>query len=600
MPVRYLVTSLIAALVFAVTGLIAGHSMQPAPYKSAEGMREWGIRQVKIDAVVTPQGEAKVVQDITADFRGQFQGFFQDLPYNKENSFSGLQAGDDQEAYAPGASAELGSSGAPGSWGYTYLSGRVLRVVWHHDSQGDKTFRLKYNISGVAESYQDADIVRMRPWGQFWEAGPRYLTVKIKLPPGKILSASASPKYIDAQASVRGQTVTFTASQLPAKQAASLLIKMAPGSIPGAKKKPGNAPSLKDTLGEKGFEAYGKNPQLRASAWAGALLLLVALPVLAWFLWWKRRLADAAWSSSGPQYDPPPGSLSYGYTVAQEQLLDISTALTATLIDLVARGFYTRENTLNDGGEWRLTIGIPQARPQQQLTVGEQATLNYFDGLLAAGPCQVDELSDRADNGESGQKAFSEVSDGLLEDMKQGDQKSSVAGIKMAAAAWVIAATPLAAALTFSLPYSRLFATMTLIGFGVTILILLSAVISWPRGDFTHSGDKAMQQAGPWRAYRDFILSFSSMETAPDLQVELWERAFAAALMFGVAEEFAARARILLPNLSNDAFALSYVSYSSASLGSSISSASSPSSSSSGAGGGFGGGGFGGGGGGAW
>jgi hypothetical protein len=92
----------------------------------------------------------------------------------------------------------------------------------------------------------------------------------------------------------------------------------------------------------------------------------------------------------------------------------------------------------------------------------------------------------------------------------------------------------------------------------------------------------------------------SEWTAAPDLGVILWERAFAGALMWGVAEQFVERAKVLVPDLNEGTLALGHSAFYGAGIGSSISSSAAPPASAFGGGGGFGGGDGGGGGGGAW
>lgn len=605
MRVRYLVLLSVGAILFALTGAITGRAITTSgPTQASEG-RSWGIASATLKGKLNRDGSVEAEQTIGAYFNGSFTGFYQDIPFNQGNQIAGLNAGDSERLYKPGGSAELGSTGEPGSWGATYLPGEVVRVVWHHQTANtSRNFKLYYTINNVGESFENRDALRVRVWGQYWPAGAERVAAQFKLPTSAGVQAQAAPWFVRPETQVRGDTVTMIATKVPAKQSVDLLITMPKGTLLGVKSNTGPVPSVAQS-GSSLQEKYGYSNLKRGLAWLVAYLLLTALPVTLWMLLWKRRLRDSDYLAQGRQYETPPGSMVYGYVAAEESLPDLSRAMTATLIDLVARGYFTRENVRGEDGEWRLKIGIQDEQPAENagLSQGEQATLEYFNSLLAQGPCIVDDLDSRVSQSKESLARVNQVHSALLEDMKAGQagQKSRSGIVKGLAFLWALFALPAGAALTFTLPMSHLLGAPFFIGVGFTLVLATIAIASWPKGDFTLTGGAGMATAGPWRSYRDFILSFSSMETAPDLQVELWERAFAAALIFGVAREFSERAKVLVPNLGEDMTAFSTTTYYSAALGSSISSAATPpSSSSSGSGGGFSGGGMGGGGGGAW
>ena len=72
--------------------------------------------------------------------------------------------------YKPGASAELGSSGDPGTFGVARLKDRV-RIVWHFASDSLRTFTIAYRFRGLAVAYDDVVDVNMQVWGKQWPKG---------------------------------------------------------------------------------------------------------------------------------------------------------------------------------------------------------------------------------------------------------------------------------------------------------------------------------------------------------------------------------------------------------------------------------------------
>src|SRR5262249_54391613 len=84
-------------------------------------------------------------------------------------------------AYKPGASAELGSSGDPGTFGVARLEDRV-RIVWHFDSDSLKTFTIAYRLRGLAKAYDDVVDVNLQVWGAQWPKGVSSVAATIALP----------------------------------------------------------------------------------------------------------------------------------------------------------------------------------------------------------------------------------------------------------------------------------------------------------------------------------------------------------------------------------------------------------------------------------
>src|SRR5919107_1335248 len=72
----------------------------------------------------------------------------------------------------PGASAELGSSGAPGTYGTANL-GDAYRIVWHYRATDEqRTFTVRYRLSGLAVAYDDVVDVYWQVWGDEWQEPP--------------------------------------------------------------------------------------------------------------------------------------------------------------------------------------------------------------------------------------------------------------------------------------------------------------------------------------------------------------------------------------------------------------------------------------------
>jgi hypothetical protein len=105
-------------------------------------------------AVVQPDGSVVVTENITYVFIGSFEGGYREIPQKDGMSVDEISVSEGGKEYAPGASAELGSSGAPGTYGTADLD--AYRIVWHYRaSYEERTFTLRYRMKGLAVAHDD-------------------------------------------------------------------------------------------------------------------------------------------------------------------------------------------------------------------------------------------------------------------------------------------------------------------------------------------------------------------------------------------------------------------------------------------------------------
>jgi hypothetical protein len=115
---------LILALVFAV--LMIGPIFAPAEAQA----KSFELPRATATANVQPDGSVLVTENITYDFSGSFEGGYREIPLESGMSVTDVSVSENGKEYAPGASAELGSSGAPDTFGTADL-GDAYRIVWH-------------------------------------------------------------------------------------------------------------------------------------------------------------------------------------------------------------------------------------------------------------------------------------------------------------------------------------------------------------------------------------------------------------------------------------------------------------------------------------
>ncbi|HEX5799194.1 MAG TPA: DUF2207 domain-containing protein, partial [Gaiellaceae bacterium] len=166
---------------------------------------------------VQPDGSLVVDENITYAFVGSFSGAFREIPLREGEAIDEVGVFELGTPYRPGASAELGSSGAPGTFG-TARTDDGLRVVWHYQaSSEDRTFRVHYRLLGVAVAYDDVVDVNLKVWGDEWEQRLSRLTATL-IAPGRIERAWGHPVSVRGDVTLDDEQATLRALDVPAGQ----------------------------------------------------------------------------------------------------------------------------------------------------------------------------------------------------------------------------------------------------------------------------------------------------------------------------------------------------------------------------------------------
>ncbi len=102
----------------------------------------------EVVAEVQPDGSVLITEEITYGFTGHFEGGYREIPLEDGMSVDRVSVSEGGEQYEPGASAGLGSEGAPGTFG-TYDLGDRYRIVWHFRATDEqRTFEIRYRLGG--------------------------------------------------------------------------------------------------------------------------------------------------------------------------------------------------------------------------------------------------------------------------------------------------------------------------------------------------------------------------------------------------------------------------------------------------------------------
>ena len=212
---------LVAALAF---GFMSSTAL-PAAAKS------YSLPSADIAYEVVRDGSVIVTESLTYKFDGSFRGGFRLIPISasRGESISDISVSENGGHYEPGGSSTVGIDSAPGTFGVAQ-DGDWTRVVWHFAaSNEERTFTIRYRVSGFVTAYDDVGDLYVQVWGNQWRVPVSSLRATVRLP--SFLSSGVKPvrvwghpRSVAGQVSVRDQTAWLTATDVPAGQFVELRV----------------------------------------------------------------------------------------------------------------------------------------------------------------------------------------------------------------------------------------------------------------------------------------------------------------------------------------------------------------------------------------
>ncbi|MEO8323812.1 MAG: DUF2207 domain-containing protein, partial [Actinomycetota bacterium] len=151
--------------------------------------KDFTLPEASVDVVVQKNGHVRITEHITYDFSGDFEGGYREIPLAGGSRMEDVSVSEGGLAYSPGASAELGSSGGPDTFGTT-LTGGGVRIVWHYRASDERrTFDVSYTLVNFLVVYDDVADLNLKVWGPEWDVTLDQLTAQAELPapaPGEV------------------------------------------------------------------------------------------------------------------------------------------------------------------------------------------------------------------------------------------------------------------------------------------------------------------------------------------------------------------------------------------------------------------------------
>jgi uncharacterized membrane protein len=582
--VRTSTLAALLALVFAV--LLAGPFAAPAEAQD----KSFSLPRAEVVASVQPDGSVLVTENITYDFIGSFEGGYREIPLEDGMSVTDVSVSEAGRAYAPGASAELGSSGAPGTYGTANL-GDAYRIVWHYRaSYEERTFTLRYRLQGLAVAHDDVVDVYWQAWGDEWQEPLGSLEATMALPGG---AGQGEVKVFGHPASVSGKTSLgpdrvsprLIASDVPPGQFVEMRVvfpRELLASTGGARVEPGDG--LKEIMDEEAAEARSEARQawlMRLQPLFGLLLVLVSVGAMAFVYLRYGREPKVDYSEryerEPPTNDPP---AVIGAIITQKPSVG-SREFTATLFDLIRRGVLKAQPvSVKKGGllgektmtDLRVDVGSGDAgsiedyaRSVLTLENSERRVLNVAERVLSHGPVNLTDFQERIKDGDdrrANRSSYESFRDAVKREVERRDLVERSPGRWLG---WATLLLGLAGAAWFVLSlFGVNVGTLISLIFSSFIGLVGAAVVAWVV--FRRVSGKAGSAFGSalhrmwvrrtlkgallharWQAFRRYLTDFSRMEESPPASLALWEQFLVYGIALGVAEQVLEAARLHAP-----------------------------------------------------
>ena len=594
--------------------------------------RSFTVPEAFVTVTLARTGEVLVREDLTYSYSGVWTGAFRDIPLARDVGVSDVEVSEHGRTYAPGGDTTLGSSDAPGRFGFVRLP-QGLRIVWHYvQDGGERTYTLRYRLRGVVTAHDDAVEVAPQVWGDQWKSELHTLFANVHAAgAARGTHAWIEPAWLAHRVTVRGGDVLTVVDDVPAGRSVTLRVLYPPAALaPGAPyARHVHDDVLATTIAREqkaAANAARDKRQLEDTlhhpwAWVIAAILLALVPagLLAGFAYW--RFGRERPTGSAPEYvHEPPDDLAPALvpSLLAQRVVAGGDQLAATLFELVRRGRFTmtpvtREESSLAGLRHKEIDDVDVARGDEsiELAVVEKPVAAIFDRLTSEAPVALSEVAKTVKGlPTSDREWFHGRSQAFTSAVRnQARQRAFWSGRGMlvkwlAFALFLLAGGALLALGIAGLadpPLVRRDLILTAAGAALALNALVVVLLPAPMWRRRRPALQAVAER--WEGFRHYLNDFPRLADKPADTLPLWESYLVYGIAFGIAERVLEAARVQFPAISQSSVyapALYAGSFSAANFANDLGGAfPSPSSASSGGGGG-GGGSFGGGGGGAW
>jgi uncharacterized membrane protein len=511
-----------------------------------------------------------VTERLDFAFSGMFEGANRDIPLQRGEAIGDVVVSENGTDYVPGAPTALGSTADPGSFGVEERKSMV-RVVWHYRAGDEqRTFVIRYRVTGAAVIYDDVVDVNWKAWGDQWDVSVGSVEAELRYPgtaaPGEVY-VFGHPATVDGNTTLGDDRVSpaLTAFFVPERtfvEMRTVLPRSVLSSTTGGRVVAGNGLAL--ILAEERAEVARTQREgaLLRSTMIGLLILLALVPAalaVGYFVYGRER-RPTGYDREYEQAPPSDLEPTMVNALINQGRVD-EQAFTAVLFDLIRRDLLTAQPTSVEKKTWLglrtetisdLEIGLGSLGTG--LTAPEARVRTILQRVLEDGPLPLSEfrtkLREDADANHDTYVAFQKaahsamVRNGLLDE--RGKRYPwlvlSVLAVVLAVGWFVVAPWLGRRGTQQNQDLSRV-GLLVVGGLGAGIVVLFY----WARRLWVRLSPEGALLAARWRAFRRYLRDFSRMEEAPPMSLPLWEEYLVYGVALGVATEVLSAARFVAP-----------------------------------------------------
>lgn len=515
--------------------------------------KSYSITRVEITAAINPDGSMDVIERRTFRFSGSFTWVTQDLLLTGSQGITDIKVSENGHEYS------LAPSG-PGTYSIKETPG-MIQVTWRFEATDEsRTFELSYRVKGAVVAHRDVAELYWKFIGAGWEVSSSNIKVELKLPSGarndEIRAWGHGPLPGTVKI-VSPELVTWTLPKLPSGQFLEGRVVFPKRLVPQATNID-DRDALSSILSEEAAWAARANRSrtLSLAVTVGSSLILLA-SITAAFLLKMLYGRDFEPAFVGEYYRELPADYSPAEAGCLWRFGNVgANEVTATILDLARRGFLAIEVATPDAGLPEGLAGTktrPESGPSyvfKRLKTGEESLLKphekmVLDLLFRSASRGDDSLSfdDLRKWARDDPRSINEFLTGFREAVRtteasrsffdQGIQKvkqreigAGVALVLIGTVAATISQNPLG----------------VLASLGGLILIAAGALMR-------RRSPEGSTEMAKWRAFRRFLLHFSSLDRATLPSLAVWEHYLVYAVVLGVAREVLSQLKIVYPEI---------------------------------------------------
>ena len=552
--------------------------------------KSYSLPKAVVHVEIASDGSLLVREDITFSYSGSFSGAYRDIPVRGGERVDLVRVSEGGEAYRPGGNTVLGSFDLPGEYGVDENTQRV-RVVWHYRALNEqRTFTIRYRFRGLAVAYDDVVDVNLQVWGDEWPVAVSDLRAEMELPrpiglTGTRYRVWGAPEWVRGVVDRTRTGTTLRAVNVPSGQFVEMRTvfpRRLLTSTRGARVVDGNGfAGIVAEQGERADEyAEGREKIDEAKDNLGRTMLTLAafalLPALGvmlaiWLLFGRERGTgyDREYEQEPPSDEAPaivPPLLRQGTEPG-------SLEFTATLFDLVRRGYYVAKPVTTEKKTWAglrteqvADLELSPGDSSVELTEFEEPVAKVFDHIVDDGPEVLSKMRDRIESTRaSNAKRFERFKENVSDEIKKrrwylgtGAKVFAVAIVASVAAAVVLLWMGIAG----FRPEAPRWNEVVQIALGVCAIVnAVVLIIGVANTKLWRRRTKAGQlEAQRWEAFRRYLADFPRLDIAPPATLALWERFLVYGIAFGIAERVLQGAQIHMPEELAEASSIYWIS----------------------------------------